>query len=158
MISIILRKMIFVTCLLAIGVSSPIFTQTSDDQISEHVDVWVIGATKHKGPKVRFDPALRGLQKDLVGLPYNRFKLLKKNDFNLKVGQRSQIAFMGPKKRQRAMWVERLAGKKKNKMRFQISIPAIQFKTVVSLKRGSFMMLGGPQSDKGTLVFALKAL
>ncbi len=121
------------------------------------VEVRVIKGAVHGAPFM--DPALLPLKKDLQsGLPFRRFELLENHHTMMKAGEQVSIQFPGPKKSDKRFLVVKARGPQKGGMiGFELTIKALKFKTRVAVKDGGTLVVGGPNTDGGKILFAITA-
>lgn len=124
------------------------------------LEVRVIEAEGNVAPYI--SPELRPLAKDLKGLPFSRFTLRDHHRTHLEAGE--QMSFQFPevknkRSKKKRFLVARAHGEQRGgKLRFQLTIDALGFDTLVAVKDGGTVFVGGPKTaDKKNLIFAVTA-
>lgn len=120
------------------------------------LDLRVIEATGRRSGAPRVDGRLRSLARDLGTLPYGSYTLKDQQRTRLTKGSRASIEFRGPSGARRFLQVG-ARGSQGGKLKFDLAIPEMRFNTRVSLKNGGTLVIGGPRSKKGTLIFVVTA-
>ena len=120
------------------------------------VELRVIEATPGAGQKV-IDPALRALARDFAPLPFQSFKLRDSHNLQLRAEERASFEFPGKPNKPRFIVVAAHGKQAGGKLRFQLTIDALKFDTLVAVPEGGTIVVAGPKNDGNTLMFALTA-
>lgn len=104
------------------------------------------------------DPDLMPLAKDLKSLPFKKFKLLDAHRKSMNTGEKISFQFPGKAKKDERFLIVRSHGKQfDGKLRFQLSIKALKFDTLVAVPDGGTILVAGPVHESGVLLLAVTA-
>ena len=125
-------------------------------QKSFDVAIRVIAASPDA--KYLIDPDLMPLAKDLKSLPFKKFKLLDAHRKPMNTGEKMSFQFPGKGKKDDRFLVVTSHGKQLDgKLRFQLSIKALKFDTLVAVPDGGTILVAGPVHESGVLLLAVTA-
>lgn len=99
----------------------------------------------------RVDPQLRSLVRDFKHLKYTSYRLRDVATFQLALGASGQMQLPGGE------WLKLTARQvvKGAKLRLDVAIDKLRFKTTVALAEGATLAVGGPPWGDGVLILAL---
>ncbi len=120
-----------------------------------NLEVRVIEAKQ--GSRLRIDPKLKALARDLKSLPFREYSLVDHHKKVMVAGERMSFQFPGPGKKEERFLVVNSQGEKGGKLRFRLAIDALKFRTNVAVPDGGTIVVGGPRSKSGTVIFAVTA-
>jgi hypothetical protein len=109
-------------------------------------------------PNYIIDPALMPLAKDLKSLPFKKFKLLDSFQKSMDIGERISFQFPGKGKKDERFLIVTSHGKQfDGKLRFQLTIKALHFDTLVAVPDGGTILVAGPVHRADILMLAVTA-
>lgn len=120
-----------------------------------NLEVRVIEAKQ--GSRLRIDPKLKPLARDLKSLPFREYSLVDHHKKLMKVGEQMSFQFPGPGKKEERFLVVNSQGERGGKLRFRLAIDALKFRTSVAVPNGGTIVVGGPRSRGGNIIFAVTA-
>lgn len=109
------------------------------------------------GAREDIDPRLKALAKDLRSLPFRQYRLVDNHKKTLGPGERLSFQFPGPGKQDERFLVVTSQGEKGGKLRFSLQIDALKFRTNVAVPNGGTILVGGPRTEGGNMLFAVTA-
>lgn len=107
----------------------------------------VIHATKGKSS---VDAKLKGLVKDFKGLPFDSYTLLDEASIKLEQGSTGRMQL--PSKAWMSLKPQEL---RNGKLRLDVEIKDLKFKTTVVIPEGKTIAVGGPRYDGGAMILAV---
>ncbi len=107
----------------------------------------VIHATKGKNS---VDAKLKGLVKDFKGLPFSSYALLDEATFKIEQGSTGRMQL--PNKAWMTLQPQDL---RDGKLRLDLEIKDLKFKTTVVIPKGKTIAVGGPRYDGGAMILAV---
>jgi hypothetical protein len=121
-------------------------------------DVAIRVITASPAPKYMIDPDLMPLAKDLKSLPFRKFKLLDSHQKSMNTGEKISFQFPGKGKRDERFLVVTSHGKQHDgKLRFQLTVKALRFDTLVAVPDGGTILVAGPVHQSDVLLLAVTA-
>ncbi len=112
------------------------------------------GASQH------VDPRLRAFAKDLKALPFKELKLLDAQTTAIRPGERVSLEIPQPKGHKGGRRFLQVAAHGKQaggKLRFQLSISALKFDTLVAVPNGGTIFVAVPHRGGPAMLFAFTA-
>ena len=107
-------------------------------------------------PNYVIDPDLMPLAKDLKSLPFRKFKLLDAHKKSMDTGEKISFQFPGKGKRDERFLIVTSHGKQHDgKLRFQLTIKALRFDTLVAVPNGGTILVAGPVHKSDVLLLAM---
>ncbi len=97
------------------------------------------------------DPRLSALAKEFARLSFTSYELKDEAAFNLDIGASFRMQL--PSKAWMVIHARELTAD--GKLRLDIDVQQLKFKTTVVIAEGATLAVGGPQHDGGTLILAL---
>jgi len=97
------------------------------------------------------DPSLQGLAQDLRALPFTGYALKDEAQFTLELLAVGRMQLPGGA----WMTVRPLALEPDGRLRLELEVKKLKFKTVAAIAAGATLALGGPNFEKGVLILAV---
>lgn len=122
------------------------------------VELRVIEGTQGEGKQV-IDPRLAPFAKDLKVLPFKELKLIDSHTTSVRKDERIALEIPGPPKtgKKRFLQVAAHGRQAGGKLRFQLSIDAIKFDTLIAVPDGGTIFVAVPKSNGPASLFAFTA-
>ena len=124
------------------------------------VELRVIEGTGSSGGGAQaVDPKLAQFAKDLRSLPFKELKLVDSQTTAIREGERVSIEIPGAAKggKKRFLQVAAHGRQSGGKLRFQLTIDALKFDTLVAVPDGGTIFVAAPKSGGPALLFAFTA-
>lgn len=125
------------------------------------VELRVIEGTPGSGgDKQVVDPRLAAFARDLKPLPFKQLKLVDSHTTAVREGERISLEIPGPPgkgSKRRFLQVAAHGRQPGGKLRFQLSIDALKFDTLVAVPNGGTILVAVPKSKGPATLFAFTA-
>lgn len=117
------------------------------------------GSGKGGGDTQTVDPKLAQFAKDLRALPFKELKLVDSHTTAIREGERVSLEIPGTTKagKKRFLQVSAHGRQSGGKLRFQLTIDALKFDTLVAVPDGGTIFVAVPKGQGPALLFAFTA-
>lgn len=136
----------------------PVAAAPSTDRFQIELRV-IEGTGKGAGEAQVVDPRLAPFAKDLRALPFKELKLVDSHVTAIREGERVSLEMPGTTKtgQKRFLQVAAHGRQAGGKLRFQLTIEAMKFDTLVAVPDGGTIFVAVPKSQGPALLFAFTA-
>lgn len=153
-----LFAMLAATLAAALLAASPASAAPSTDRFLVELRV-IEGSGSAAGGAQTVDPKLARFAKDLRALPFKELKLVDSQTTSIREGERVSLEIPGLTKagKKRFLQVAAHGRQAGGKLRFQLTIDALKFDTLVAVPNGGTIFVAAPKSGGPALLFAFTA-
>lgn len=142
----------------ALFAALPVSAAPSSDRFLVELRV-IEGSGSSGGGQQTVDPKLSQFAKDLRALPFKELKLVDSHTTAVREGERVSLEIPGTTKagKKRFLQVAAHGRQSGGKLRFQLTIDALKFDTLVAVPDGGTIFVAVPKSGGPALLFAFTA-
>lgn len=136
----------------------PVAAAPSSDRFQIELRV-IEGSGKGGGDAQVVDPKLAQFSRDLKALPFKELKLVDSHTTAIREGERVSLEIPGTTKAGKKRFLQVAAHGKQSggKLRFQLTIDALKFDTLVAVPDGGTIFVAVPKGQGPALLFAFTA-
>lgn len=150
-----------VAALLVVGLATPAVQAQGGERFLVELRV-IEGTPGGGGDKQVVDPRLAAFAKDLKPLPFKQLKLVDSHTTSVRGGERISLEIPAPaakkgQAKRRFLQVAAHGRQPGGKLRFQLSIDALKFDTLVAVPNGGTILVAVPKSQGPATLFAFTA-